>query len=76
MMIDWDNATVKIKVPVHATETVEMQEIEIHIRQLADLIAGQFSYSDDRTAYVKGSTLPLLVENEDYERWKGNRSTV
>lgn len=61
MMFDWDNAVVVAKVPVHSTETVEVQEVELHIRQLADLIAGQFSYDEKGVAYVKDGNVPLAI---------------
>jgi hypothetical protein len=47
MMIDWDNAQVTITVPVHGTESIEMQEIRLHIAQFADLIAGQVKVEGD-----------------------------
>ncbi len=47
MLIDWDNAKITIRVPVHSTETVEEQEVTLHIAQFADLIAGQVIVDGD-----------------------------
>lgn len=38
MSYDWDSATVKVKVPVHHTATVEMVEVELPLESFARLL--------------------------------------
>lgn len=39
--LDWDNAEVVVRVPCHETGQVTSKEFTLHIKQFADLIAGQ-----------------------------------
>lgn len=63
IMFDWDSATVKVTVPVHHTASVDRQEVELSLGQLAELLTGHLETEDGKVLRAPpGSALPLAIE--------------
>lgn len=64
MLFDWDNATVRVRVPVRFTATEEVQEYDLPLKTFGELLLTNLPASWFAEMPVSGD-LPLFIKLED-----------